>query len=307
MEFRKVVVAILVIAFIVGGCATPPEVDWQLRRAELDMRLSEVPGVIGYLTVAGNIDAYTFTEGALWIVVAAPTKRWLPVNRLAKINLHTNRFVDLYAVDGFAGAALASGYGSIWLAEGLGGEMLHRIDPNTDQIIASIALPRNPIAVAAGEGGVWVLAAKSVSKFGKILISVDGLALYKIDPTNNTITGVIKLPITKKSAWFELGSRIYIIDGSIWLSIQDGTILRIDPQTNKVLATIHGHQEAIVGIPSYGRNSNEEKSRIKQATAILDRPVYAVAVGMGTLWAFTHRSKTDSDSERITWIMRLHP
>jgi|UPI0003068CB8 hypothetical protein len=43
-------------------------------------------------------------------MIAVPTKRLPSINRLAKINLQTNHFVDLYAVDGFANAALASSY-----------------------------------------------------------------------------------------------------------------------------------------------------------------------------------------------------
>jgi hypothetical protein len=77
------------------------------------MSPSDSAGIIGDLHVAGNVDGHTFTKDYLWIVVTVPTRRDLPINRLARIDLATNRFTDIKAVEGFGGAALASGFGSI--------------------------------------------------------------------------------------------------------------------------------------------------------------------------------------------------
>ncbi len=300
-------IALFLTTLAVCGCVAAPEVDWRMRRDVLDMRPSEKPGVVGSVTVAGNVDAYTFTEGNLWIVIAAPTRRSIPINRLAKIGLFSNRFVDLYAVDGFAKASLANGYGSIWLAEGLGGKTLHRVDPNTGQIIASIEFPHNPISVVTGEGGVWVLAADRINKIGKILIGVKGWALYKVEPDSNTITDKISLPLELLPSRPEEDARMYFWGNSIWISIGDGPVVRVDPQTNKILALFADPKEAIAREPGYGLVSSKEKQMAEQATTIVGSPVYAVASGMGTRWAFTHGNRADGDNPRITWIMRLDP
>ncbi|GFO66335.1 hypothetical protein [Geomonas paludis] len=305
MAYVRIAVALLLTTFAVSGCV-PPELDWRYRRAVLDMRSSSLPGVIGSLAVVGNVDSYAFTKDNLWIVFAAPTRRGLPVNRFAKIDLQYNRFVDLYAVDGFADAALATGFDSIWLGEGLGGQKLHRIDPSTGAIVASIEIPRNPVAVATGFGGVWVLAAERVEKFINITMSIKHLALFKIDPKNNAIVKVIRLPIEKIPYWPDLGGRIEIVDGYVWVSFKDGAIFRIDPETNKVLNSFANREDAISGKAAYRSILSEQKKMLKQATATLGSPVYAVASGMGTFWAFTHGSK-ESGNPRITWIMRLDP
>lgn len=305
MAYLKVIGALLLFSFTVCGCV-PPEVDWRNRRAMLEMRPSELPGVVGSLTVVGNVDAFTFTKDHLWIVIAAPTKRDPPVNRLARIDLHTNRFIDLYAVEGFKDAALASGYDSIWLAEGLGGKKLHRIDPATDQIVASIELPLNPVAVATGLGGVWVIAVERVKKWGPILLGFDHWAVFKIDPKTNTISNVIRLPLEVNPTVLNSGCRIEIVEGLLWVSFSDGSIFRVDPQSNKVLTELANPQGAIPGEATYRRLLSEENKLKERAAATLDGPVYAVASGMGTFWAFTHGSK-DSGHPRITWVVRLHP
>lgn len=304
---NRIVAICLASVLALTGCATPPEVDWRFRRAVLDMHPSQMPGVIGSLAVAGRVDASAFTNDALWIMVAAPTKRGLPINRLARIDLHTNRFVDLFAVGGFSGATLATGAGSVWVAEGLGGDKIHRIDANSNQHIASVTFPRNPVAIAFGEGAVWVLAAAHANHFGRILLSVTGLALYKLNPADNTISSITPIPQAAESPAQPTYGALTITAGTIWVSTRTGEVLQIDPETGTILKRFPGRQEAMAFEEAYGIKEAENAALLDQLRERSAHPVYAVASGMGTLWAFSSDNKTAENNRKVTLITRFKP
>lgn len=380
---QNILLVSIVLATItfVGGCATPPELDWKYRKSVFDMQPSTVDGVVGTISVAGRVDASAFTEDALWMVVSTPVKgvASLPVNRVVKINLNTNRLYDLFSVDGFAGSAIATDADSVWVTEGLGGNNVYRVDPKKDLIVASIQLDRNPIAIAVGERAVWVLAAEQTKYLGRILLNVSGLALYKINASSNTLEAKISIPQTGKATEITAGS-IAVGAGSVWISSRSGDVVRIDPRTNKIVASIpmlnarsnldlnyqvvvikervmlirrtvkdqttaamvrmgeaeqteiwhidpqsnqigkilaDFKEEGVVILVSdsecwIGSTRNDEITQCDPITFMdagppkkIGYPVYGLAFGNGTLWAFTGAKITKGDERDISWISRI--
>jgi streptogramin lyase len=103
----------------------------------------------------------------------------------------------------------AFGFGSAWIAGG--GEML-RINPSTNRVTARIANAGSwPIA---RPDGIW---------------TIESSALDRIDPAQNKVVTRIKIPST--------GSLAYGF-GSFWVAAVDGSVRRIDPVAETIVATI---------------------------------------------------------------------
>ncbi len=141
--------------------------------------------------------------------------------------------VGTVRLDGFA-QGLAFGAGSLWIASG---ERLARVDPSTDEVLATIPIAPDdsgPAGVAFGAGAVWVP------------VAVPG-SVWRIDPKANKV--VAKIPLGESLAGF-IG--VTATDGAVWISSGEqqngergGILMRIDPHRNRVTARV-----PLPGVPS---------------------------------------------------------
>lgn len=124
------------------------------------------------------------------------------------------------------GATVAA-YGSIWMSDPTGGELL-RVDPPTRSVVARLPV-LGEVSIAAGAGSLWALQKGSPrgSEFHGPLLRIDPM-------TNRVIAEVpLRTPDGKPFAAFEL-----LIEGShIWVGGPDAAI-RVDPDTNRVTAAV---------------------------------------------------------------------
>jgi hypothetical protein len=133
--------------------------------------------------------------------------------------------------DGLGASRLAIGGGAVWALASSGeadSSVLVRIDPATDEVLATTSLEADPWYVAAGGGAVWVGSPRSSM-------------MQRIDAATNEVTGQIQLPGDSVGA-------IAADDQAVWVEvIQDrsdlgqqnlASLVRIDPQTNQIVATI---------------------------------------------------------------------
>ncbi len=155
---------------------------------------------------------------------------------------------------------LATGAGSVWAVKD-SGDKLVRIDPAKNEIAAEIAVPAGSVAVAFGEGAVWVTSpAMSV--------------LTRVDPATNKLVETI--PVGPKPRFLTVGAgsvwtlnqgdgsisrvdaktnkvvatvaagipggggEIAFGEGSIWATVWEYPITRIDPATNAVVQQFTG-------------------------------------------------------------------
>jgi glutamine cyclotransferase len=158
--------------------------------------------------------------GAVWLASGGsqPTIR--------KVDARTNRLAGSTRLASFAGskgrhAYVAVGEGAAWATVNVL-DYLFRIDPATGAITAKIPVGPLPLSdklhrLAAGEGGVWVLHDRTVTR---------------IDPTTQRVVARIKVP------GLVLGiGEIAIGGGTVWVAT-GSTLTRIDPRTNQIVATI---------------------------------------------------------------------
>jgi streptogramin lyase len=96
------------------------------------------------------------------------------------------------------------------------GDRLARVDPRTNVVSGKVAIPRNPSAVATGEGSVWVTSDKG--------------SLSRVDPRTLKVTATIVI-----------GNRpdaLAVGEGAVWVGTRAGTLAKVDAASNKVVATI---------------------------------------------------------------------
>ena len=129
---------------------------------------------------------------------------------------------------------VAVGEGAVWLLGGgpqrsvipvgdwdVGSGTVWRIDPGTNEVVATVELPGGvdgDARIATGAGGVWVTGG-----------SVN--TIFRIDPATNRISETI--PVQSDAGAVAVGR------GSLWVVSEGyGTVKRIDPATHEVIATI---------------------------------------------------------------------
>jgi len=120
-------------------------------------------------------------------------------------------------------AKIPAGSGHIALGEGvlwvLGEKTVSRIDLDTNQFVATMPVGEFPQALAIGYGAVWAT-------------GLDG-TVTRIDPLTNQVSGTI--PVASSSGLNGVAAGA----GAVWVSSgEQGIVYRIDPNTNQVIATI---------------------------------------------------------------------
>ena len=117
---------------------------------------------------------------------------------------------------GVAQPSIAVGEQGVWVStpDGASGGALTRIDPGTNEPVATLPVPAAG-PVVAGLGGVWV-----ADQW------YDTESVWKIDPGSNRVVGSIRV------GPFPFG--IALGAGAVWATSTDGLVSRIDPASRNV-------------------------------------------------------------------------
>jgi virginiamycin B lyase len=157
--------------------------------------------------------------GALWVANCRSAS-------LVRIDVGSPRVVATIPTglaDGTGELSVATGAGSVWLLTHASG-ILSRVSPETDSVIAQIAVRPQSFAATFGFGSVWV------SNTGGERGTTRG-SVQRIDPRSNVVTATI--PVGPTPRFLAAGA------GGVWILNQgDGSVSRIDPASNQVVATI---------------------------------------------------------------------
>lgn len=111
---------------------------------------------------------------------------------------------------------------SVWVGS-TGPFAVHRIDPGTNKRVASVHLPGNPCAgLAVGFGSLWIPLCGGSPK------------LARVDLRSNKLQALLKLgPAAREGG-------ITASPDSIWMVVdKNGSLVRIDPDSGSIRATIH--------------------------------------------------------------------
>jgi hypothetical protein len=181
-------------------------------------------------------------------------------------------------LDGHPGGIVAGGEG-VWVTVDRGphDSRVARIDPATNEIVATVPVTGSPFEIAAGEGSVWVT---GNSERG-------GDVLHRIDPRTNRVVATTAFPRDSTSA-MAAGK------GAVWL-VRSDSLARVDPETTEVVHTIplepgprrHNFDRLAVGhgavwvLALEGLDHPGEVLRVDPETHRIAATIPARALGMG--------------------------
>ena len=115
---------------------------------------------------------------------------------------------------------VAAGAGAVWIG-GLG--VTYKVDPATGKITATVPTAGTDefSRMAVGFGAVWITGGNRPG---------DHLGILRISPADDRVTAFITMPD------FGLPGAVAIADGRVWVGsdADGGSILRVDPHTNRV-------------------------------------------------------------------------
>jgi hypothetical protein len=230
--------------------------------------------------------------GAIWVPVAVPGTLW-------GIDPETNKVTSRIPLDGPLRGSLSvsAAHGTVWIAccgeSGTGasasGGRLLQVDPRRKRVVADIALPASPVAVAADASGAWVATAG-----GQVLM---------VSERRNRVTATI-------DAGGPLGfsQTIAVGAGGVWLADPfDEQVVRIDPRTRRVMSRIPAGAAttvAVTGDDVWALSSlgllriDPARDRVVATASDPDlRRARFVAAGAGAVWAagWSSVSRVDPD------------
>jgi hypothetical protein len=201
---------------------------------------------------------------------------------LLRIDAASARVVATVPAAGVAPPAV--GDAAVWVVccggeTSLGAARLTRVDPVSNRVVAEIALPGLPDAVAVGPSGVWVR----------------GVAgpVWRVDPASNRVVATVPVPHGLGGAQ---GS-VLVGRDAVWVSDPDSeTALRIDPRRNRITsqAEVFGRAlaaaaDGAVVATGHGRllRLGPGPVRSVDVDGINGEYVTALATLAGTIWIAT--------------------
>jgi DNA-binding beta-propeller fold protein YncE len=168
-------------------------------------------------------------------IAAEPGSIWATeydLGNLVRIDPVTSRIVGRSHVGVHAAHVVAHG-GFIWVTDDQGGSVIS-VDEKTGAISRDIPLRQNfdlrPSAIAAGGDSVWVTLAPGFEHGASA--QIPPCQLVRIEISRKEVVATI--PIRGVAAGVALGG------GAVWVAslLEPASIYRIDPTTNRVVATI---------------------------------------------------------------------
>lgn len=173
-------------------------------------------------------------------------------------------------------------------------DSLQRIDPKTNNVVATIGAASNPTSVAVGGGRVWVG-------------SAEDQRVLQIDPRTNEITGTV----TSTGP-----NSIAVTPQYVFVANEDGTLTRITARTLEIFnAPNTGNRSVAVGeggtwtVGDRGLvHLNREGSVVNSVSQAGFSP-FAVVTGGGSVWVLDYKLRSlwriDPRSDRIRERIRL--
>ena len=177
----------------------------------------ETNQVVATVPVGNSPRSLASGYGAIWVTntgESTVSRIDASTNRVsATIPLGLGQFSQPYGI--------ATGAGAVWVTIGVtGGDsgMVIRIDPATNQVVASIEVERWPAQVVATDNALWVT--HSVTPH-----------VTRIDPTTNVVSATLNLDCPTVGLAADAAA--------VWAAcVAVPVLLRIDPLTNQVVARI---------------------------------------------------------------------
>ena len=138
---------------------------------------------------------------------------------------------------GSAPGAISVGAGAIWAVD-LDDQTVFRVDPGSLEVTTFARA--TPTDLATGADAVWVASGEPVT--GTQSAGPVATAIARVDPTTRTVRARVRLPRSGGAAAELTDDHVAVERDAVWAIAPDYAVVRIDPRTNRIVATIRGLQ-----------------------------------------------------------------
>lgn len=174
---------------------------------------------------------------------------------IIRVDASTNTILGQVATPSITYGYMASGKGAVWQAD-FGRDLVLRIDPETEAVVAQIEVGAAPEGVGTTAGAVWVANHH------------DG-TVSRIDPGTNLVVATIEVGPAGSSGPLELAAG----ETGVWVHVPNtGTVVHIDPATNAVIGSV-----AVDGVPAVDGDAVWISNPAAAAVVRVDPASHAVA------------------------------
>src|SRR5262245_51940836 len=251
---------------------------WVTNEGRVEKLTASSAAPVASVPIAEPCGAMAVDFGALWVADCR--------NRtLVRVDLATDRIVATIATglaDPEGELSVAAGAGSVWLLTDAAG-VLSRIDPATNRVVARITVPPHSYAAVFGFGSVWISTSAASERDAR------SGSVERVDPVSDRVVATI--PVGPNPRFLAAGA------GGVWtLNQGDGTVSRVSPETNGLVATISA------GVPGTGGDIVVAASRVwvrAKATAlsVIDPASDSVVARFGP----PHGGGAVRGNDRVVW------
>jgi len=252
----------------------------------------------------------------------------------AKGSVHSYMGTSFHVRDCDLPSALSVGAGTLWILKN-DEQMVLRVDPRSQRVLARIALGFVPFDIAATDNAVWItgywadqlaridpktneVVARLTVPDGASGVAVSDEAVWvastiagvvsRIDPTTNRVVARIALACPAACYQGSLPLAVAASKDAVWSrTVGDGLVARIDPRTNRVVASVdvmfslgRAGQDQLALLAGALWVSGISLQRIDPGTnrvsGTVDVDATSVTAGFGSLWITDTRGRV----QRIT-------
>jgi YVTN family beta-propeller protein len=219
------------------------------------------PRIKATIQVGSFPSGVALLDGFVWVAAEGAVGLGKNERGVVKIDPQTNEVIDTVPVRD--ALDITAGAGALWVtsSEGSNG-VIRRIDPATDQVVATILVGDYPSNVEFGLGAVWVTSNYSGDP--------PAGAVVRVDPMTNEVVANISID----DGW---PRDMAIGEGAVWVSgpskesgdtLLASSLWRIDPESNQLVGTVL-----------------DQKGALTESVYLAD----SVSVGAGAVWAADDR------------------
>jgi DNA-binding SARP family transcriptional activator/ABC-type branched-subunit amino acid transport system substrate-binding protein/streptogramin lyase len=193
---------------------------------------------------------------------------------------------------GTAPSAVAVGEGSVWVLDA-DDKTVARIDPGQRKVVRTFSIATRPTALGAGAGAVWVGNGFRDPGFGGSYPA----SVSRVDRESGVVDETIRLPREGGQPYFPGGGfeqqLMAVSRDAVWVVNTDGTVTRIDPEANRVVAKVSnvraqgiaaGEGQVWVIDDEGVAQIDPRRNRISKRIEVAAESLTALAIGSGALW-----------------------
>jgi len=220
---------------------------------------------------------------------------------------------------GTAPSSVAIGEGSVWVVDA-DDRTVWQIDPKSRTVQRTFSTASIPTDVAAGGGAIWIANGTSAGDSGSGSVS-------RLDPESGEVDAIISLPPPPGGNVYNVlpglsRQLIALTHDAVWAINADLSVSRIDPRTNRIVATIDdvraeniaaGEGELWVTEGDKVVEIDPSLNAVARRIPVAAETLSALTVGAGALWVtdpFGGRVwRVDSDPKLVrrpieleTWV-----